>query len=124
MEILNQYTETVTISKGIGFNPAFFICLGGLFLFGLLLFLSVKFVWDWHEAFDMLLVMGFVASFAFSIICFLCSPTPKEVTTYQVILNDDYSYNKLVENYDIIDQEGKILTIRDKGWNKIEDGNS
>ena len=120
MEILNQYIETVTISKGVGFNPAFFICLVGSFLFGLLLFLSVKFMWDWPEAFDMLLVIGFVGSLAFAIICFLCSPTPKEVTTYQVILNDNYPYNKLIEDYDIIDQEGKILTIREKGWESID----
>ena len=120
MEILNQYVETVTINKGVGFNPAFFICLGGLFLFGLLLFLSVKFVWDWPEAFDMLLVTGFIISLVLAIICFLCSPTPKEVTTYQVMLNDDYSYNKLIEDYDIIDQEGKILTIREKGWESID----
>lgn len=124
MEILNQYTETVTVSNGIGFNPAFFICLGGLFLFGLLLFLSVKFVWGWAEAFDMLLVVGFVVSLAFSVICFFYSPTPKEVITYQVTLNDDYSYNQLIEEYDIIEQEGKILTIREKGWDSLKDGNS
>ena len=124
MEILNQYIETVTISKGVGFNPAFFICLGGSLLFGLLLFLSVKFMWDWPEAFDMLLVVGFVVSLAFSVICFFYSPTPKEVITYQVTLNDNYSYNQLIEEYDIIEQNGKILTIREKGWDSLEDGNS
>lgn len=124
MEILNQYTETVSISQGTGFNIVVFICLGVMLVAGILLFLSIKFCWMWPEFFDFLLLLIIVVAFSVSIAFFAINPIFKEVTTYQVTLNDDYSYNKLIEDYDVIEQNGKILTVREKGWDNLEDGNS
>ena len=49
-------------------------------------------------------------------LCFHQKPTYKDVMTYQVTLDDTYSYNQLVEQYDVIETKGQILTIREKGW--------
>lgn len=124
MEILNQYIETVSIVQRAGFNNVVFICLGAMLVAGILLFLSIKFCWMWPEFFDFLLLLIIVVAFSVSIAFFATNPIFKEVTTYQVTLNDDYSYNKLIEDYDVIEQNGKILTVREKGWDNLEDGNS
>lgn len=124
MEILNQYIETVSISQGAGFNAVVFICLGVMLIAGILLFLSIKFYWMWPEIFDFLLLSVLCIAFGVGIVFFATNPVSKKVTTYQVTLNDDYSYNKLIEEYDVIEQEGKILTVREKGWDNLEDGNS
>lgn len=124
MEILNQYIETVNIFQKAGFNNIVFISLGVLFVAGILLFLSMKFCWMWSEFFDFLLLLIVIGALGAGIIFFATNPVPKKVTTYQVTLNDDYSYNKLIEEYDVIEQNGKILTIREKGWDNLEDGNS
>lgn len=124
MEILNQYTETVSIIQRAGFNNIVFICLGAMLIAGILLFLSIKFYWMWAEFFDFLLLLIIVVAFSVGIVFFTTNPVSKKVTTYQVTLNDDYSYNQLIEEYDVIEQNGKILTIREKGWDNLEDGNS
>lgn len=124
MEILNQYIETVSISQGAGFNNIVFICLGVILIAGILLFLSIKFYWMWPEIFDFLLLSMLCIAFGVGIVFFATNPVSKKVTTYQVTLNDNYSYNKLIEEYDVIEQNGKILTIREKGWDSLEDGNS
>lgn len=124
MEILNQYMETVGISQGVGFNSVVFICLGVMLVAGILLFLSIKFCWMWPEFFDFLLLLMMFVAFVIGAVFFDTNPVLKKVTTYQVTLNDDYSYNKLIEDYDVIEQNGKILTVREKGWDNLEDGNS
>lgn len=120
MEILNQYMETVSISQGTGFNIVVFICLGVILVAGILLFLSIKFYWMWPEIFDFLLLSVLCIAFGVGIVFFATNPVSKKVTTYQVTLNDDYSYNKLIEEYDVIEQEGKILTVREKGWESVD----
>lgn len=124
MEILNQYIETVSISQGTGFNTVVFICLGVMLVASIVLFLSIKFCWMWSDFFDYLLYLMIIISFSVGLLFFTTNPVSKKVTTYQVTLNDDYSYNQLIEEYDIIEQNGKILTIREKGWDSLEDGNS
>ena len=124
MEILNQYMETVSISQGTGFNTVVFICLGVMLVASIVLFLSIKFCWMWPEFFDFLLLLMIVIAFSVGFLFFTKNPVLRKVTTYQVTLNDDYSYNQLIEEYDIIEQNGKILTIREKGWDSLEDGNS
>ena len=64
-------------------------------------------------------VICLVASLCFiglTLVCFHLKPTYKDVMTYQVTLDDTYSYNQLVEQYDVIETKGQILTIREKGW--------
>ena len=78
----------------------------------------------WSEIFDFLLLSMLCIAFGVGIVFFATNPVSKKVTTYQVTLNDNYSYNKLTEEYDVIEQNGKILTIREKGWDNLEDGNS
>lgn len=124
MEILNQYIETVSISQGAGFNTVVFICLGVMLVASIVLFLSIKFCWMWSDFFDYLLYLMIIISFSVCLVFFTTNPVSKKVTTYQITLNDDYSYNELIEEYDIIEQNGKILTVREKGWDDVEDGNS
>lgn len=60
--------------------------------------------------------VGFLFLIGLALVCFHLKPTYKDVMTYQVTLDDTYSYNQLVEQYDIIETKGQILTIREKGW--------
>lgn len=43
----------------------------------------------------------------------LCTPTTYE-TQYKVTISDEVSMNEFLEKYEIIDQEGKILTVRER----------
>lgn len=61
-----------------------------------------------------------VIAFSVGIGFFTTNPVSKKVTTYQVTLNDDYSYNKLIEEYDVIEQNGEIFTVREKGWESVD----
>lgn len=43
----------------------------------------------------------------------LCTPTTYE-TQYKVTISDEVSMNEFLEKYEVIDQEGKILTVRER----------
>ena len=45
--------------------------------------------------------------------------TPKAYTTeYQVTISDDVSMTEFYEHYEVIDQDGKIFTVREKSENE------
>lgn len=95
---------------------ALFICFGAVFtvfaLFGI--FMSMRFD-DWKQILIGIIVgtiMGgiFGAIFGFG----LETPTGFE-NQYKVIISDEVSMNDFLARYEIIDQEGKIYTVREKG---------
>ena len=65
-----------------------------------------------------LLIGGIVAFiFGISVGCALGKPTEYE-TQYKVTISDEVPMNEFLERYEIIDQEGKIYTVREKNHGK------
>ena len=65
---------------------------------------------------NILLTMVTIAIVGFGI-CLVCASikTNKIVDTkYQVIVSDDVNFNEFQEKYEIIEQNGKIYTVREK----------
>ena len=52
--------------------------------------------------------LGLLARFSFS------TPTKYEAH-YKITIDDSVSMNEFLENYEILDQEGKIYTVRERG---------
>ena len=51
----------------------------------------------------------------------ILSSTPTEYRTqYKVTVSDEVSMNEFLEKYEIIDQEGKILTIRERNQEDLQ----
>lgn len=108
MEILNVGTATIDYISGFSASVFVLGVLGlGCFIGGCLLG-----IFD-CENFGKLLVI-FSLLFVFMAFVMYDNCTPVEVTTYQVILNDDVSYNEFIEKYEVIKQEGRIYTIYEK----------
>ena len=116
MEILYQSTEPIKIAETFGFSWCAF------FLF-LLAFISIIFIIIGYKKKYSEFVFGgficFVTALLSAIIILFSKPVYKEVTTYEVRIEEDYPYYELTNKYDIIEQKGEILVIREKGWNEI-----
>ena len=113
MEILNQYAEVITIGTYVGMNQWAWI-LGIAFIVStILLVISIANLWNGFDVFFLFIAIGCFASFCAALIT---NPIKVETTTYQVTINDTVNFNEFMDKYDIIDQEGRIYTIRDKGW--------
>lgn len=58
------------------------------------------------------LLPGFIVALA--VVSITASPTEYE-TQYKVTVSDEVFINEFYEKYEVIDQEGKIFTVREKG---------
>ena len=115
MNILYQNTEPVFVKYVWGLSPfaiiSFFAILAAIF-----------FIWGFvtcikdGDSYAIACAVVFFILIGLALVCFHLKPTYKDVMTYQVTLNDTYSYNQLIEQYDVIETKGQILTIREKGW--------
>ena len=64
-----------------------------------------------------LIVISFIAGFAGALVVGFNSndrPATKYETQYKVTISDEVSMNDFLERYEIIDQEGKIYTVRER----------
>ena len=103
MEILNTeliYSDIAEILVMLGFFP--------VIIFGLMLFL--KYLYE-EKAKGM--IIGIAVIIAGFLMMVYGDSMPK-ITTYDVILTDK-SYYELIEEYEILNTEGKIITIAEKG---------
>lgn len=57
------------------------------------------------------LIIGLVFSF---LIGFMISPKVGSIPTYKVIIEDSVNFNEFNEKYEIIEQDGKIYTIKER----------
>lgn len=115
MHILYQGMEPVFVKYVWGLSPAAIL---GSFAILAAIFLIWGFVVCIREGDSdaIICAVGFLFLIGLALVCFHLKPTYKDVMTYQVTLDDTYSYNQLVEQYDVIETKGQILTIREKGW--------
>lgn len=95
---------------------ASFICFGVIFTIFILVgfAMSVHFD-DWRQ-----MIVGLIAgtllgaAFGCAFGCGLETPTKFE-NQYKVIISDEVSMNEFLDRYEIIEQEGKIYTVRERG---------
>lgn len=108
MEILNVGTATIDYLGGWSVIAIIFAVCGAIFFIASLLASS----WGY----DFTAMLFFVIGIFCVVVGFYDYHTnnPVEVKTYQVILDDDVSYNEFVEKYEVIKQEGRIYTIYKK----------
>ena len=95
---------------------AFLIAVGSFFVIGLILGISFGGLDnDFKEGLIIFLVLFFAGSIIFGLLAgfgFKSEPTAYEIQ-YKVIIDDDVSMNEFYEHYEVIDQEGKIFTVRE-----------
>ena len=75
---------------------------------------GIAFICD--ERYDWLILCGALTAAMFVVM--VCGSTDNKNsihhTEYKVIINDSVKMNDFVEKYEIIDQEGKIYTVRER----------
>lgn len=72
---------------------------------------------DWSDFAACIIVGFFIGSFLSVLIGGFCE-TPTEYTNeYKVTISDEVSMNDFLTKYEIIDQEGKIYTVREREQN-------
>lgn len=117
MTILNSYVERVEPS-----GVATFLILISTMFAAIFLITSIQAFKDRNKKAGVILaVLCAVSLIILFKIVYNESEKPK-VTTYEVILSDDYPASELLENYDLVEQRGEIWVIRDKKQDK-EDQN-
>jgi MFS family permease len=104
---------------GTAFNWfAFWITLGILAGVGFLTgFLAAShswgFEWNW---FIPIWILFLILGILFGTLAGSLTATPMETEThYKALISDEVSMNEFLERYEIIDQEGKIYTVRERG---------
>lgn len=108
-------TEEVAIAWASWNWKGFLLTVGLCFLVAVITGVLANGSEDWRLGLTIFLVV-FVAGSAFFgtlIGCTTGEPIEYE-TQYKVIIDDSISMNEFTEKYEIIDQEGKIYTVREK----------
>lgn len=97
-------------------ETAFFIA----FAIFMLIFLTIGiYAWvaeGYFELFMVCLILGLIASFLLAASCgaMFSEETDEVETSYKVTISDEVSLNEFLDKYEIIDQEGKIYTVRER----------
>jgi hypothetical protein len=70
---------------------------------------------DWGLGITIFLIIFLAGGALFGILVGRTTGEPTEYETqYKVVIDDSVSMNEFIEKYEIIDQEGKIYTVREK----------
>ena len=113
MEILNQTVVQVPVDFYINFHHPGFIIASIICVIGIVFLIT-------ESIQDHILLFGIVFSIAILFICFGLSmslartPIYQEVTQYEVTINSDTNFYDILDNYDIVEQRGKIFVLQDK----------
>ena len=107
-----------TIPEGINFVPnlPFDIIVGGIIGIGIGIWCAT----DTGSIIAGLLIGSLIGAMAFLITAGVSMKPTEFIDTYKVIISDDIKLNEFYERYEILEQEGKIFTIKEK----TEDGNN
>ena len=113
IEILN---ETQVVAESAFGWTAFWIA--GSIIFGIFIIIGIILsitegpdLVSWIAVISAGIILGLIFGFIWGMGCE--TPTKYE-THYQVIIDDSVSMNDFLDKYEIIDTEGKILTIRER----------
>ena len=93
---------------------AFFITFGAILVIFLLFGIYMSVHWDDWFQLSVGIILGIILGivFGFSTGVGLHTPTTYE-NQYKITISDEVSMNEFTEKYEIIDQEGKIYTVRE-----------
>lgn len=92
---------TVGISAGVGFLVA-------------LLGSSHRWGFEWNF-FIPIWILFLILGILFGVLAGVFAATPMETEThYKALISDEVSMNEFLERYEIVDQEGKIYTIKER----------
>ena len=107
-----------TIPEGINFvlNLPFAIIVGGIIGIGIGIWCAT----DTGSIIAGLLIGSLIGAMAFLITAGVSMKPTEFIDTYKVIISDEIKLNEFYERYEILEQEGKIFTIKEK----TEDGNN
>ena len=113
VEILNQ----TNVYKVDGEPLLFWIAIGLGFIIGLIFMITqwAEYGFD-MDGFLMLIAFTFIGAFV-GCIAFACSLDDTDelnYVKYQVTISDEVSLNEFMDKYEILDQEGKIYTVKEK----------
>lgn len=102
--------------RAIGDIKDDFAIAGVFLLFGMVVFFAIAAVCISHKR-----ISAFIISFVLTIVCFVSTiyivaadSTHEIYQKYECTIDDDYTVNKLLEKYDIVEQRGEIYVLRDK----------
>ena len=118
MTILNQFIEQVQVGTEYHFGALCWV----ITLIGLAIII-ISWIFAYKiDIFGFGLVMMIMMLFLMAVgtACAGDKPIYKDITTYEVIINEDTSFHEIFDNYDVIEQRGNIFTIREKGWENPE----
>lgn len=115
MTILNQTLEHIQIGEIYNFSSPIFILVAGIG--SILCILFVIFVTR-NADLGLGIMMGIIILILVGLIgvCVAKEPIYKDVPQYEVTISDDANFYDILDNYDIIEQRGKIFVLRDKNW--------
>ena len=106
--------EEVAIAFGFNWIECFIVF--GI-AFGLFLIVGgiASFIHDDLSMFGAMLIAGIIFSVLVGVVVGFGDGTPTEYETqYKVTISDEVSMNEFLEKHEIIDQEGKIYTVRER----------
>ena len=69
---------------------------------------------DWEDFAAYIIVGFFIGTFAAVLLGDITETPIKYTNEYKVTISDEMSMNEFVAKYEIIDQEGKIYTVRER----------
>lgn len=119
MEILNSYqiaTDYVfnwyACWIAVGITMGFAILIGALS--------CIDSCWEWYENILCAIVIGgLITAFAGGIFGVMLEVPTEYETHYEVTISDEVKMNQFSEKYEIVNQDGKIYTIRER--NLVDD---
>ena len=108
-------TEEVAVAWASWNWKGFLLTVGLCLLVGIIAGILTGASDGWELGVTIFLIVFIVGSALFGTMvgCSTGEPTEYE-TQYKVVIDDSVSMNEFTEKYEIIDQEGKIYTVREK----------
>lgn len=112
VEILSIIEEPICQFNKLAFGTTLFFTLVICFFIGAYISMTEC---DWFY-FVLFSVLGVTIGVSFGVVAgaIACIETDEIKTTYKVTISEEVSLNDFMEKYEIIDQEGKIYTVRER----------
>ena len=113
VEILSVIEEPILLFNEEVFEITFFITLVVFFFVGSYLSITES---DWIY-FPIFLITGIIVGVLLAILAgaICCTETDEVETSYKVTVSDEVPLNEFLDKYEIIDQDGKIYTVKERG---------
>lgn len=113
VEILSVIEEPILLFNEEAFGITFFITLVVFFFIGSYMAITES-EWIYFIAIP---ILGIIAGVVFGLMAggLFTQITDEVEISYKVMVSEEVSLNDFMEKYEIIDQEGKIYTVRERG---------